>query len=98
MLSGPGQCGPPRCARHLIPFCSRHERGLRGPGQVFRNRPCCGTALERTTRFVQARWWNCRTGTVRYRVNDALDEHRSGGLVLDQPRLQQLVDRCAEVA
>jgi hypothetical protein len=35
---------------------------------------------------------------VRYRVNDALDEHRSGGLVLDQPRLQQLVDRCAEVA
>jgi hypothetical protein len=47
---------------------------------------------------VQARWWNCRTGTVRYRVNDALDEHRSGGLVLDQQRLQQLVDRYAEVA
>ena len=54
--------------------------------------------LERTTRFVQARWWNCRTGTVRYRVNDAQDEHRSGGLVLDQQRLQQLVDKYAEVA
>jgi hypothetical protein len=35
---------------------------------------------------------------VHYRVNDALDEHRSGGLVLDQQRLQQLADRCAEVA
>jgi hypothetical protein len=33
-----------------------------------------------------------------YRVNDVVDERRTGGLVADQERLQQLVDKVAEVA
>jgi hypothetical protein len=33
-----------------------------------------------------------------YRVNDVFDERRIGGLVVDQERLQQLVDKYAEVA
>jgi len=61
---------------------------------------CVGdqVAIEHATRQVQARWWNCRTGTVMYRVNDVFDERRTGGLIVDQQRLQQLVDRHAEVA
>jgi hypothetical protein len=61
---------------------------------------CVGdqVAIEHATRQVQARWWNCRTGAVMYRVNDVYDERRIGGLVVDQQRLQQLVDKYAEVA
>ena len=61
---------------------------------------CVGdpVAIEYATRQIQARWWNCRTGTVMYRVNDVFDERRIGGLVVDQERLQQLVDKYAEVA
>jgi hypothetical protein len=35
---------------------------------------------------------------VMYRVNDVYDERRNGGLVVDQQRLQQLVDRHVVVA
>jgi hypothetical protein len=27
--------------------------------------------------YVKARWWNCRKGTVLYRINDFLDEGRN---------------------
>lgn len=49
--------------------------------------------LEAATRVVQARWWSTRTGTVMYRVSDAHDETRGGGVVLDQAKLQHLVER-----
>ena len=80
-------------------FTEGHVYG--GHGELCAHATWCvgdQVAIEYATRQVQARWWNCRTGTVMYRVNDLFDEGRNGGLVVGQQRLQQLVDKYAEVA
>lgn len=45
-------------------------------------------------RYIKARWWNCRRGTVLYRINDFMDEGRNR-VVLEQ---EELVRRAAELA
>lgn len=42
-------------------------------------------------RYIKARWWNCRRGTVVYRINDLKDD-RSASVILPQEELIARLD------